>query len=55
MKVVSFKVSEDLDRLMEEYAKALGVTKSELIRRAIIEYIDSRRRKPYISRRVRVY
>ena len=55
MRVVSFKVDEDLLRLLEEYAREHGIPKSELIRRAIREYIAGSRRKIYVSRRIRVY
>lgn len=55
MKVVSFKVDEDLYNLLEEYAREVGVPKSEVIRRAVREYILNRRKKPYLSKRVRVY
>ncbi len=55
MRVVSFKVDEDLLRMMEEYAREAGIPKSELIRRAIRKYITETKRRPYISRRIRVY
>ena len=56
MRVVSFKIEEDLLEMLEEYARKRGLTKSEVIRRAIIEYISERPElKPYISKRMKIY
>ncbi len=46
-RVVTFKASEELIRDMDRAAKELGITRSELIKRAIIKYmIEVRERKP---------
>ena len=55
MRVVSFKVEEDLYEILEEYAWKKKLSKSELIRRALRDYIHQSEEKPYITRRLRVY
>ena len=55
MRVVSFKIDEDLLRLLEEYSRKKNVTKSEVIRQALRQYIQNQVERPYITRRVRVY
>ena len=55
MKVVSFKVEEELLDIIEGYARKKKISKSELIRRALRNYIREHGEKPYITRRVKVY
>ena len=57
MRVVTFKADDDMNRILDEYAKNLGISKSELIRRAIQHYINHvlNGRRVYATRRVRVY
>ncbi len=55
MRVVSFKVDEDLLELLEEFARKKKISKSELIRRALRNYIRDSSERPYITKRVRVY
>ena len=55
MRVVSFKVEEELLDIIEEYARRKRISKSELIRRAIRSYISNHEDKPYITRRVKVF
>lgn len=55
VRVVSFKVEEELLDIIEEYARRKRISKSELIRRALRDYIRERGEKPYITRRVKVY
>ena len=55
MRVVSFKLSEDLYEILQEQAWKRKLTKSELIRRALRQYIQQSEEKPYITRRIRVY
>ena len=55
MRVVSFKIDDDLLIMLEKYARKKNVPKSEVIRRAIRQYIQSHAEKPYITRRIRVY
>jgi len=55
MRVVSFKLSEDLYEILQEYSRRKKLSKSELIRRALREYIGSLEPRPYITRRLRVY
>jgi len=55
VRVVSFKIDEDLLSLLEEYSRKKNVTKSEIIRRALRQYIQDRVEKPYITKRIRVY
>ncbi len=53
MKVVSFKIEEDLLRQLEEYAKKHGLSKGEVIRRALKAYIKSE--QPFESSRIKIY
>ncbi len=55
MRVVSFKVEEELLDIIEQYAVRKRISKSELIRRALRNYIRENEEKPYITRRVKVY
>ena len=56
MRVVSFKVDEDLLEMIEEDARKRNMSKSELIRAAIRAYLNgARESKPFISRRIRIY
>ena len=55
MRVVSFKLEENLYEILQEQAWKRKLTKSELIRRALRQYIQQSEEKPYITRRLRVY
>jgi metal-responsive CopG/Arc/MetJ family transcriptional regulator len=55
VRVVSFKVDEELLELLEEYARKKNISKSEIIRRAIRNYIMSSNEKPFITKRIRIY
>jgi len=55
VRVVSFKIDEDLLRMLEDYSKKKQITKSEVIRRALIQYIQDTSDKPYVTKRIRVY
>ncbi len=57
MRVVSFKVEEDLLDLMERVARKKGITKSELIRQAIKKYIfaNEEDQKVVVTRKMRIY
>ena len=55
MRVVSFKLEEDMYEILQEQAWKKKLTKSELIRRALRQYIQGLEPKPYITRRLRVY
>jgi hypothetical protein len=54
MKVVSFKIEEDLLELLEEYSKKRNTTKSEIIRRALRSYIMRNSETPFETRRIRI-
>lgn len=54
MRVVSFKIEEDLLQLLEEYSKKKNITKSEIIRRALRNYIMRDSSKPFETRRIRI-
>jgi len=45
MRVVTFKIEEDLLELIDEYAELRGETRSEVIRKALIELIRGEREK----------
>ncbi|MGC8567155.1 MAG: DUF6290 family protein [Caldisphaera sp.] len=55
MKVVSFKLEDDLLEILEEYSKKRNVTKSEIIRRALQNYISNEKDKPFITKRIKIY
>jgi len=56
VRVVSFKVDEDLLEMLEEVARKRNMSKSEIIRAAIRAYLSgARESKPFISRRIRIY
>ncbi|MCE4609696.1 MAG: ribbon-helix-helix protein, CopG family [Desulfurococcales archaeon] len=55
MRVVSFKVDEELLEVLEEYARRKNITKSEIIRRALRNYIMNTNDKPFITRRIKIY
>jgi metal-responsive CopG/Arc/MetJ family transcriptional regulator len=54
VKVVSFKIEEDLLELLEEYSKKRNTTKSEIIRRALRSYIMRNSETPFETRRIRI-
>ncbi len=55
MKVLSFKLEDDLLELLEEYSRKRGLPKSEVIRRALRQYIGTERDRPYIGKYIRIY
>ncbi len=55
MRVVSFKIEEELLELLERYAILKNMSKSEVIRRAIKRYISENFESPVITRRIKVY
>jgi len=55
MRVVSFKIEEELLDLLERYAILKNMSKSEVIRRAIKRYISENFESPVITRRIKVY
>lgn len=57
MRVVSFKVDEDLLMLLEEEARRKGTSKSEIIRTAIRMYLmrAEREKRPFVTKRIRIY
>jgi len=52
MRVVTFKIDEDLLRKLDDYASIMGETRSEVIRKAIEDYISRNVRK---MRRVKIF
>jgi metal-responsive CopG/Arc/MetJ family transcriptional regulator len=57
VKVVSFKIEEDLLAQLEEFSKKRGVSKSEVIRRALRYYImeEERKEKVFTGRGIRIW
>ena len=52
MKVVTFKLPEELLRRLDSYAMQHGLSRSDVIRRAIMNLIEGQQRKKFIIRRV---
>ena len=56
LRVVSIKMEEELVELLDELARRRGLSRSELIRRAVLEYISERPdARVYRSRRLKIY
>lgn len=56
MRTVSFKLDDFTLWLLEEYARRRGLTKSEVIRRALMAYLNTAPElKPYVTSRMRIY
>ncbi|MCE4604507.1 MAG: DUF6290 family protein [Aeropyrum sp.] len=56
MRVVSFKIEEDLLELLEEYARKKNTTKSEIIRRALERYLKEKPDvRPYVGKVLKIY
>ena len=56
MKVISLKIDEEMDDILATIASRKRISKSELIRRALRNYIiEHSGNKVYITRRVKVY
>ncbi|MCG2872755.1 MAG: ribbon-helix-helix protein, CopG family [Acidilobus sp.] len=55
MRVLSFKVEDDLLELLEEYARRRNIPKSEVIRRALRQYINSDKDRPYVGKYIKIY
>ena len=55
--VTSVKIDEDLERELREVSARFGVPISEIVRRAIIRYIEARRKKTavYVGRYVKIH
>jgi len=55
--VTSVKIDEDLERELREVSARFGVPISEIVRRAIIRYIEARKRKTavYVGRYVKIH
>ncbi|MEB3825421.1 MAG: ribbon-helix-helix protein, CopG family [Desulfurococcales archaeon] len=54
MKVVTFKIEEDLLEKIDKYALDKNMTRSEVIRRAIKTYLERETRK-IVTKRLRIY
>ena len=55
MRQVTFKIEEELLEMLEEQARKRNTTRSELIRRAIRQYIVGNQSKPFVTRRLKIY
>jgi metal-responsive CopG/Arc/MetJ family transcriptional regulator len=55
MRVVSFKADEELLELIEELSVKMGVSRSAVIRIAILNLAGKYRRPPFYSKRIRVW
>ncbi len=55
MKIVTFKVDDDINRELEIYAKKKNMTKSEIIRRALEIYLNNNKKRPFKTKRIKIY
>jgi len=56
VRILSFKVEDELAELLEIVAKQKGVTKSEIIRRALRNYLmQNKHGKPFVTPRMKIY
>ncbi len=53
MRVVTFKVDEKLLEELDKYAMRNGMTRSDAIRKAILELLRSSTPRPYFKYRIR--
>ena len=55
--VTSVKIDDDLERELRAVSARFGVTMAEIVRRAIIRYVEARRRKTavYVGRYVKIH
>jgi metal-responsive CopG/Arc/MetJ family transcriptional regulator len=54
VKVVTFKIEEELLNKIDEFALEKNMTRSEVIRRALKTYLERETRK-IVTRRLRIY
>jgi len=56
LKVISFKVDEDLLEQLEAVARQKNMSKSEIIRAAIRRYLyNENPRRPFVTKRIKIY
>ena len=55
MLVISFKAEKELNELLEQYAKSIGKTKSEIIRIALYQYLKANKKIPFQTKRIKIY
>ena len=55
MIVISFKAEKELNDLIEQYAKSIGKTKSEIIRIALYQYLKQNKKIPFQTKRIKIY
>jgi predicted DNA-binding protein len=54
VRVVSFKIFEEDYERLEAYAKRRNIPVSELVRRAVLAYIEADRDKPYYGKYLKI-
>ncbi|MCE4617558.1 MAG: ribbon-helix-helix protein, CopG family [Desulfurococcales archaeon] len=54
MRVVTFKIEDELIRKIDKYAYEHGLTRSEVIRRALKSYLERETQK-IVTKRLKVY
>jgi len=55
MKVVSFKLSEEDADYLEYLSKKTNIPKSEIIRKALQNYFNAQKDKPFVTKRMKIY
>ena len=54
-RVISLKIDEELLEEIDSAARELGLSRSELIRRILKDYVEQRKKRPTPFRVVRLY
>jgi len=55
MKVVSFKLPNEDAEYLEYLSKKLNMPKSVIIRRALQNYMNAQKDKPFVTKRIKIY
>ncbi|MVT36301.1 MAG: ribbon-helix-helix domain-containing protein [Euryarchaeota archaeon] len=55
MKVVSFKLPEEDADYLEYLSKKTNIPKSEIIRKALQNYFNAQKDKPFVTKRLKIY
>ncbi len=55
MIIITFKADKELADMLERIAKEKNMTKSEIIRKALESYLIANHKKPFKTKRIKIY